>query len=155
MFFLALSASLVRLRRFNDRESFRASMAKERKRLLNEDLIADVPVTHDDDDDSIDGGGHRRDVEGGAVGGEDVDDDDEIKVKEDQRSKKKKRRIGAGIVKSLRRGNRSKDKDVGDDDAVDHDKHADVKEESVGDDGDQDKISKITEEGRDNKGAKS
>ncbi len=44
MFFLALSASLIRLRRYNDRENLRVSMAKERRKLLNEDLVTDVPA---------------------------------------------------------------------------------------------------------------
>ena len=39
-----LTFSIVKLCRFHHQENLRVSMAKERKRLLNEDLISEVPV---------------------------------------------------------------------------------------------------------------
>ncbi len=44
-FFSVLVFSIVKLCRYHHQENLRVSMAKERKRLLNEDLVSDVPVT--------------------------------------------------------------------------------------------------------------
>jgi hypothetical protein len=37
--------SMVKLCRYHHQENLRVSMAKERKRLINEDLVSDVPAT--------------------------------------------------------------------------------------------------------------
>jgi len=44
MWIILLTFSLVKLCRYHQEENLRVSMAKERKRLLNEDLVSEVPV---------------------------------------------------------------------------------------------------------------
>lgn len=44
MWIILLTFSLVKLCRYHKEENLRVSMAKERKRLLNEDLVSEVPV---------------------------------------------------------------------------------------------------------------
>ena len=41
---MLLTFSTVKLCRYHHEENLRVSMAKERKRLLNEDLVSEVPV---------------------------------------------------------------------------------------------------------------
>lgn len=56
-----ITTSMLKLCRYHHQENLRVSMAKERKRLINEDLVSEVPVSRSHSGPSVGGRrGHRR-----------------------------------------------------------------------------------------------